>query len=214
MEICIVQIGNIERKILGHILKGIEEAFPACTCRILENILQLPEKAYNPIRGQYRSEPILKETLNYKLKIESETGSPCILLGIVDVDIYAQGMNFIFGEAQCPGRAAIISLYRLRPEFYGEPPKEQLFIERSIKEAVHEIGHTCGLIHCSNPLCVMHFSLHIGMTDRKKFELCERCLERLKWNMEKISMRLKRCAILRFGINMLYHTRPRKIFAL
>jgi archaemetzincin len=183
MEVCIIQIGNFERKILERISRGVEEAFPTCTCRILEDNLQLPEKAYNPIRGQYRSEPILKEILNYKLKIEGE--SQCILLGIVNVDIYAQGMNFIFGEAQCPGKAAIISLYRLRPEFYGEPPNEQLFIERSIKEAVHEIGHTCGLVHCPNPLCVMHFSLHIGMTDRKKPGFCERCLGKLKRKMGK-----------------------------
>ncbi len=185
MEIYIFQIGSIERKFLERIRRSIEEAFPTCACRILENILQMPEEAYNPIRRQYKSEPILKKTLDYALKIEGETGGPCILLGIVDVDIYAHGMNFIFGEAQCPGRAAIISLYRLRPEFYGEQPNEQLFIERSIKEAMHEIGHAFGLVHCSNPLCVMHFSLHIGMTDRKQPEFCGNCLAELKHNMGK-----------------------------
>ncbi|MBS7635149.1 archaemetzincin family Zn-dependent metalloprotease [Candidatus Bathyarchaeota archaeon] len=183
MEIYIVQIGSVERKILEHIRRSIEEAFPTYACRILENILHLPEEAYNPMRRQYKSELILKKILNYALKIEGETGRPCILLGVVDVDIYAQGMNFIFGEAQCPGRAAIISLYRLSPEFYGEQLNEQLFIERSIKEALHEIGHALGLVHCSNPLCVMHFSLHIAMTDRKQPKFCGNCLAELKRNI-------------------------------
>jgi archaemetzincin len=38
------------------------------------------------------------------------------------------------------GRAALISLFRLKPEFYGEPANEELFLERAVKEAVHELG--------------------------------------------------------------------------
>lgn len=185
MEIYIVQIGSVERKFLERIRRSIEEALPTCACRILDDALQLPEEAYNPVRRQYRSEPILKKTLNYALKIEGETGRSSILLGVADVDIYARGMNFVFGEALCPGRAAIISLYRLRPEFYGEQPNERLLAERSIKEAIHEVGHACGLFHCPNPLCVMYFSLHIRMTDRKKPKFCGNCLAELKRNMGK-----------------------------
>jgi len=176
MDIYIVRIGDVEKNILELIRKGIEEAFPDFICKVREDFLQLPKEAYNPLRKQYRSELLLKEVFKHASKIEYESGRPCILLGVTDVDIYVPKMNFIFGEAQCPGKAAIISLYRLRPEFYGDKPDRNLFIERSIKEAVHEIGHACGLTHCSNPLCVMHFSLHIGMTDTKQPRFCRKCL--------------------------------------
>ena len=53
-----------------------------------------------------------------------------------------------FGEADIAGRKALISLKRLRQEFYSLPRNENLFRERAVKEAVHELGHTYGLKHC------------------------------------------------------------------
>lgn len=180
MRVHIVPIGNIERDILDLIKRGIEETLPELICEVSSNLIHLPHEAYDGAREQYISGPILNEVLRYALKLEGERRERCIVLGVVDADIYSPGMNFIFGEAQCPGKAAIISLFRLRPEFYGEKPDHRLFINRAIKEAIHEIGHALGLRHCRNPLCVMHFSLHIGMTDRKMHRPCEDCMAKLK----------------------------------
>jgi predicted Zn-dependent protease len=38
------------------------------------------------------------------------------VLGVVDVDLFAQGPDFVFVQEDVAGRRAVISLYRLRQE--------------------------------------------------------------------------------------------------
>ncbi len=48
-----------------------------------------------------------------------------------------------------------------------------------MKTIVHEIGHSLGLPHCSDPNCIMFFSNWLGDTDRKSKFFCEKCKEKL-----------------------------------
>lgn len=96
-------------------------------------------------------------------------------LGVVDLDLYAPGLNFVFGQASVPGAEAVIALPRLRQSFYGLPDDPVLFTARAIKEAVHELGHTYGLDHCPDRHCVMHFSNRLADTDAKRASFCVRC---------------------------------------
>lgn len=146
-------------------------AFPKTTCTIIPKELSVPKETFDKTRNQHRSKAILTKIKSYAEKDETLNR----ILGIVDVDIFASGLNFVFGEAECPGKAALISLWRLKPEFYGRPSNMELFLERSTKEAVHELGHTLGLMHCSNPFCVMYFSNSIFETDRKQSLFCNQC---------------------------------------
>ncbi len=103
---------------------------------------------------------------------------------MTSVDLYAPGLNFVFGEALVFRGPALISVYRLRPEYYGMLWDEGLFHERVLKEAVHELGHTLGLGHCKNPRCVMFFSNSILETDRKSAQLCRLCYNRVIENLK------------------------------
>jgi archaemetzincin len=97
------------------------------------------------------------------------------VIGLVDVDVYASGLNYVFGEAYLPGAAGLVSLWRLKPQFYGEAADADVFLERTIKESAHELGHTLGLQHCRHGYCVMHFSNSIFDTDKKQRFFCDQC---------------------------------------
>jgi len=170
VKLAILRVGPVSPNILQNIRKQLSEIFPKTVCSILNSEMPTPQEAYNSRRNQFHSSSILA-----KISLYVEKGVADRILGITDVDLYVPHLNFVFGEAECPGKAAIISLYRLKPEFYGHSPDNTVFVERSVKEAVHEIGHTLELGHCHDPSCVMFFSNSIFDTDRKKSTFCERC---------------------------------------
>jgi len=100
------------------------------------------------------------------------------ILGIVDHDLFVPELNFVFGEAS--PKAVVISLTRLRQTFYHLPENQNLFHQRVLTEAVHELGHTYGLGHCGNPRCVMFFSNSLMDTDRKGSGFCPSCKNKLQ----------------------------------
>ncbi|HET6799988.1 MAG TPA: archaemetzincin family Zn-dependent metalloprotease [Nitrososphaeraceae archaeon] len=132
-----------------------------------------PTHLFDKARKQWISDSLLDWLL--------ETNEPDIttkVLAICDFDAYSDELNFVFGEAHLGGRVAAIYLPKLREEFYvrkSDKNNKNLFEQRVIKEAVHELGHTFGLRHCQISKCVMHFSNSLQDTDFKDDKLCEKC---------------------------------------
>jgi len=171
MKIGILRIGKIDSHVVDRIQENLSMTFRKSTCLLIAEAPPVPQEAFDKARRQYSSNNMLSIVRNYAKKEKTIDR----ILGIVNIDIYVPNLSFVFGEAECPGKAALISLWRLKPEFYGDLLNNELVIERSTKEAVHELGHTLGLEHCHNPFCVMHFSNSIFETDRKQSLFCNKC---------------------------------------
>jgi len=181
MEIGIVRFGQIDSDVITEIQESLDTIFAGTKTTLIAETLPLPEEAYAKTRKQYRSGMILGAIRDFAEKYDSFDR----ILGIVDVDLFVPRLNFVFGEAEYPGKVAVISLWRLRPEFYGKVSDGQVLVERGTKEAVHELGHTLGLKHCDNPFCVMYFSNSIFETDRKQSLFCNKCYVKTMANTGK-----------------------------
>ena len=169
--ITLVPIGSIDKRLITTLANSLEEVFGIPISVFIP--LPLPYNAYNKSRRQYHATRILDKVRGKASYCKGR------MLGIVNVDLYVPELNFVFGEADLLGNAAIITLPRLRQEFYGLPGDESLFLKRTLKEAVHELGHTFGLRHCGNETCVMHFSNTLMDTDRKQATFCPVCCKKL-----------------------------------
>lgn len=128
-----------------------------------------PAYAYDATRGQYSSTLILLDA------IARRPAEATRLLVLTEHDLFIPMLSFVFGQAQVDGPAAVMSLARLRQEFYALRPNRALLFHRVRKEALHEIAHTYGLTHCSDPSCTLSLSTDIRQLDRKGGDFCASC---------------------------------------
>jgi len=170
MDIVLIAVGEVDNQVIELLKNELVKVFNK-QVRVAKGMPE-PVYAFNKQRNQYLSTAILGAIME-----KNDDPSYGKILGIIDHDLYVPELNFVFGEAS--RKAAVISLTRLRQEFYHLPENRTLFHQRVLTEAVHELGHTYGLGHCQNPRCVMFFSNSLMDTDRKGPEFCSRCKNRL-----------------------------------
>ncbi len=138
--------------------------------------LRLPgvEFAFDEARRQYRSVAVL-EMLVRKCPRDAWK-----LLALTGRDLYVPVLTFVFGQAQWSGRVAVVSLARLRQEFYGMAPDSGILLERLAREILHETGHLFGLVHCADRRCAMSLATHVRQIDGKNAAWCAACTARVK----------------------------------
>lgn len=161
MRIKVIPVGSIPEKFVDIIIRELNREMKHRFMK--DKQMKIPKKSYDKFKEQYKAEIVLDAL--------REKG---ILLALTDEDLYANGLNFIFGEAEYRG-PCIVSLARLKPEFYGEDPNFELLQSRLVKECIHEIGHVFGMEHCKNPKCVMSYSNNVKAVDKKTKKFCDNC---------------------------------------
>ncbi|UCF05172.1 MAG: archaemetzincin family Zn-dependent metalloprotease [bacterium] len=170
-ELQLIPVGTVCIDLLHWLVEALGQSLPHRA--VIGEEVAIPVDGFDNRREQYTGESILAA-----LKAIPNDGT-WRLVGLVDEDCYTSGLNFIFGQAVMGGREAFVALPRLRQSFYGYPEDEKLFHERTLKEIMHEFGHTWGLSHCSDLRCVMHFSNSLADTDAKGAEYCSLCRARI-----------------------------------
>jgi archaemetzincin len=166
-NILLISVGFFENRLLDRIAKDIEHEF-LLPVKIREGHLDLSE-FYHPARRQYDGNLLLKE-------IDNQFASDSVkTLGLFNVDLFIPILTYIFGQAFLNGRTGIASVFRLSNERYGLIADEKILVDRIRKEVIHELGHTFGLIHCHDPVCVMRSSTYVEDIDQKNHNLCQQC---------------------------------------
>jgi archaemetzincin len=126
-----------------------------------------PTHAFDPRRGQHSSTQILR----WLVERPHPAGR---VVAITDVDLFIPVLTYVYGEAQLGGRAAVVSTARLSVDL-DPGANRPVRLARAVKETVHELGHTFGLLHCDTASCVMSRSVSLMDVDRKDTALCQGC---------------------------------------
>jgi archaemetzincin len=163
----IIPIGEVEETLLLFLKQSLFQTFKI-HARIRYRRFNL-SPTYDPARNQYNSSGLLLELIN---DVPSETLK---ILGVTQLDLFIPIFTFLFGEAQLNGIGAVVSTHRLHNQFYGIPENKELLKTRLVKEGIHELGHTFGLVHCFALNCVMKSSTYVEDIDQKSPQFCSSC---------------------------------------
>jgi archaemetzincin len=135
--------------------------------------IPVPTRAYRDSRKQYDADAVL-DVLFDRLSLDV-----CRVVGVTEVDLFAESRNFVFGYAHMRDRVAVFSTCRLKDSFWGRRETPAAYRQRIDKALVHELGHTFHAPHCTEAECVMRQVEHLWQLDELAHDLCASCAERI-----------------------------------
>jgi len=158
--------------VVNDLANRLKKYYPAI--RINKNI-DLPANAWHAPRKRFKADSIIKF-------LKEQTTPGHFTIGLTDKDISTSKDKIadwgVMGLGYCPGRACVASSFRL-------PAKQKTgFL---FKVAIHELGHTQGLPHCSQKTCYMR-DAEGGNPLKEETAFCARCTLFLKskgWTINK-----------------------------
>jgi archaemetzincin len=130
------------------------------------------EPALLPDRDQGDADALLAE-------VEAGAKGGEVAVAVAAKDLAIPVFTFVFGRARQGGRAAVVSLARLDPAFYGLGEDRERLTQRALLEVVHELGHVGALAHCPDAACIMSFAGSVERVDVRGDDFCPPCARRL-----------------------------------
>lgn len=174
-HVVLVPLGRVPARLLAAVAAGLRRELQVSVER--HRPVPLPRSAYYPRRRRYRADRLLAFLGTRFRALPASTR----VLGLTTVDISTTKGRYadwgVFGLGDLGGRACVISTFRLKRR--ARSVAHLRF--RVVTTAIHEVGHTLGLEHCTEPRCVMldaHGS--IANTDTSTGTLGPACKARLR----------------------------------
>lgn len=166
LKIAVLYFSTIDKNLQTALVQNISATYPSYVT-VIKGIASLPAAAFYKPRNRYRAE-VLLTYLNTYSGYDKIIGITKKDISTTKDKIYDWG---VMGLGFCPGKACVISTFRIKT------PNKILFNERFLKVALHEIGHTIGLPHCTySNTCFMGSAVGtIKSVDRETKSLCSNC---------------------------------------
>lgn len=155
-------------KVVERMREYLEAFFGTRT--VLLAPLPMIEAAYVAERDQYDA-GALTEGLAARVPTDAVA-----LVGLTREDLFAPGLNYVFGVGSLERRAGVYSMRRLQTD---DPIR---FLERALKLVVHETGHIFSVRHCVSWRCVMQGANSAAEQDGQPLRPCPDDLRKLEWN--------------------------------
>ena len=175
--ILISPVGDLSTELMAALAGEIQRVFGFSVT--IDSVLQDLSFALDQNRNQHHSTMIL-ERLAAKAPARAVK-----VIAIAQVDLFIPILTHVYGEAQLGGTASVVSTFRLNEGRSGMSISPK-YMDRIVKEAIHELGHTFNLRHCPEDTCIMHYCRNEEDVDRKSDELCRYCKVMLEDEIKRL----------------------------
>ncbi len=135
--------------------------------------MKMPEEAYNVVRNQYYANILMNKLERVKASTKE------MVLGACEEDLYLPDEPYVIGHSDAVSGTSLVSLFRIRQEFYGLPEDESKVYTRLFKQSIHQLAHLFEMTSCRNPRCINYYSQSMIDIDRKSEKFCDICKRQL-----------------------------------
>ncbi|HXX93757.1 MAG TPA: archaemetzincin [Planctomycetota bacterium] len=139
------------------------EAFFGLPARVGDPLPMIDE-GWAPERGRQNAS-ILIDRLS-----GSRPADALVYLAVVEEDLFARGLPWVFGEGNLTNGCGVLSLARLDSDV------------RAFKLMCHEGCHVLSIAHCTSGRCLMQGSNSLEEFDAAPAELCPMDHRKLRWS--------------------------------